>query len=312
METVCVLGGTGFVGRRLAARLAGDHHLRVLSRSAMTEPALRVIPSVRQVHADVYDPATLRRHFEGCAAVVNLVGILNEKARDGSGFRRAHVELAHEVVRACADTGVRRLLHMSALKANAEAGPSHYLRTKGEAENIVRRAAGLDATIFQPSVIFGPEDSFVNRFASMLRLLPVLPLPRANARFAPVYVGDVVEAFARALTRRDTFGKTFQLCGPEVYSLREIIGFIARTLGKRRLVLALPDSVARLQARVMDYVPGKPFSTDNYLSLTVNSLCDNDGFDRLGIEPRSMRLIAPRYLAGSVDPLDRFRQLSGR
>ena len=186
---------------------------------------------------------------------------------------------------------------MSSLKADAENGPSHYLRSKGEAESIVRRGQNLQVTVFQPSVIFGPGDSFVNRFAGLLRLpMPVFPLPRANSRFQPVYVGDVVAAFAGAIEDPDTYGKVYQLCGPDVYSLRELIGFIATSMGLKRRILPLPDAIARVQARIMDFVPGKPFSTDNYLSLTINSICDSNGFERLGLKPVSSRALIPRLL----------------
>lgn len=295
---ICLLGGTGFVGGHLATRLANDGwRVRLLTRNGARHRALTVLPTVRLIEGNVYDPAFLAQQFADCDAVINLVGILNERGRDGRGFDRAHVGLAGKIVAACQQTGVTRLLQMSSLKANAEEGPSHYLRSKGEAELIVRRAQGLRVTVFQPSVIFGPDDSFVNRFAGLLRLpLPVFPLPRANSRFQPVYVGDVVAAFAGAIDDADTHGKVYQLCGPDVYSLRELIGLIAASLGLKRKVLPLPDTVARIQAWFMDFVPGKPFSTDNFLSLTVNSICDNNGFERLGIKPVSSRALIPRLL----------------
>lgn len=295
---ICLLGGTGFVGRHLTARLANDGwRVRLLTRSAARHRSLTVLPTVTLKEGNVYDPAFLLQQFTGCDAVINLVGILNERGRDGRGFDRAHVELAGKIVAACQQAGVTRLLHMSSLKASAESGPSHYLRSKGEAENIVRRAQNMRVTVFQPSVIFGPDDSFVKRFAGLLRLpIPVFPLPRANSRFQPVYVGDVVAAFAGAIDDPDTFGKVYQLCGPDVYSLRELIRLIASSIRVKRKILPVPDSVARIQARFMDFVPGKPFSTDNFLSLTINSICDNNGFERLGMKPASSRALIPRLL----------------
>jgi uncharacterized protein YbjT (DUF2867 family) len=300
---VCVLGGTGFIGRALVARLAAEGHaVKVLTRDRTSHRDLLVMPSVRLVHADTHDPATLAREFRGCDVVVNLVGILNER-RPGHGireFRRVHTELPMKVVAACKESGVRRYLHMSGLKADAVHGPSHYLKTKGAAEDHIRAecaAEGPEYVIFQPSVVFGPGDQFFNKFASILRIVPgVLPLACADSKFAPVYVGDVVEAFVRCLQRRDVAGRTYQLCGPDVVTLGDIVRTTARTLGLRRWVLPLPRAFARVQAAIMDYVPGKPFSTDNFLSATVDSVCDRDGLAELGIERTAMRAVVPRYL----------------
>ena len=301
---ICILGGTGFIGRALVARLAADGHaLDVLTRDRPGNRDLLVLPTVRLVAADVHDPAALERAFTGCDVVVNLVGILNERRLghgDGAGFRRVHTELPIKVVRACRDAGVGRYLHMSGLKADSQRGPSHYLKSKGEAEDFIRRECAdgsPDFVIFQPSVVFGPGDEFINKFAALLPLMPgVMPLACAGARFAPVYVGDVVEAFARCVDRRDVPGRTFQLCGPEVHTLGGIVRDTAAALGLRRRVLPLPGPVSRLQAAVMDYVPGKPFSTDNYLSATIDSVCDCDGLAALGIERTSMRGVVPAYL----------------
>jgi len=302
--SICVLGGTGFIGRALVARLATDGHtVKVLTRDRTGNRDLLVLPTVRLVRADVHDPAELEREFGGCDVVVNLVGILNER-RPGRGsgaeFRRVHTELPMKVVRACRAAGVRRYLHMSGLKADSRLGPSHYLRSKGEAEDFIRRECALGApefVIFQPSVVFGSTDEFVNRFASLLAVVPgVMPLACAGARFAPVYVGDVAEAFARCVGRSGVAGGTFQLCGPEVLTLGEIVRDTAAALGLRRWILPLPDAVSRVQAAIMDYVPGKPFSTDNYLSATLDSVCDCDGLAELDIERTSMRGVVPAYL----------------
>jgi NADH dehydrogenase len=302
-HSVCVLGGTGFVGRALVARLAREGHaVKVLTRDRTGNRELLVMPTVRLVRADAHDPTTLEREFRGCDVVINLVGILNER-RLGHGdkeFRRAHTELPMKVVAACKTAGVRRYLHMSGLKADAVRGPSNYLKSKGEAEDYIRRecAAGApEFVIFQPSVVFGPRDEFINKFATVLRVVPgVFPLACADSRFAPVYVGDVVEAFARCLDRRDAAGRTYQLCGPEVVTLGDIVSSTARSLGLRRWIIPLPRFVARIQAAVMDYVPGKPFSTDNFLSATVDSVCDRDGLGELGIPRTSMRGVVPKYL----------------
>ena len=297
---VCILGGTGFVGSHLAAHLdAAGYEVKILSRRPERHRQVQVIPTVSIKRANVHDAQVLAHHFSDCTTVVNLVGILNERGRDGSGFRKAHVELCRKVIEACRTSETPRLLHMSALKADPHNAPSHYLRSKGEAEQLVREANGdgIAATIFQPSVIFGPGDSFINRFAGLMKLpLPFIPLPRANARFAPVYVGDVAQAFVRTLKNPDTYGNTYQLCGPQVYSLRELLNMIGDHLGVDRRIVAMPNTLARIQALIGDFIPGKPFSTDNLQSLRINSICESDGLGILGIKPTPGEIIIPTYL----------------
>jgi uncharacterized protein YbjT (DUF2867 family) len=314
---ICILGGTGFVGHDLVSRLAQDgHRLVVPSRNRERNRDLLVLPMVSEVTADIHDQNVLEHLFRNVDIVINLVGMLNEFRGPDKSFESAHAELAKKVVSACQKVGVNRLLHMSSLKADAEKGPSEYLRSKGRAEKAVREAGpGLNWTIFQPSVIFGPGDSFTNRFAQLLRSVPVVfPLARPNARFAPVYVGDVSEAFRRCLGNPRTFGQSFQLCGPQIYSLRELVVFISSQIGARRRIVGLPDGLARAQARVMELLPGKPFSMDNYLSLTLNSICEKNGLTRLGITPRSLDVIAPGYLQSSnlQAELDQYRRKAGR
>lgn len=300
-ENICILGGSGFVGSELCNLLAGKQcRIRVLSRHRERHKHLLVLPHVEVVQTDVHDARELSRHCAGMDTVVNLVGILNERGRDGSGFRYAHVELAKKVVQACQERGVRRLLHMSALHADAEEGASHYLRTKGEAENLVHAAASEHLTVssFRPSVIFGPHDSFFNRFAGLLKLAPwVFPLACPDSRFAPVYVRDVARAFCRALEEKATCGQRFDLCGPETYTLKQLVEYTAQTLGLRRVVFGLGPLSSRLQARIMEWLPGKPFSYDNFQSLSIDSICLEDGLGRLGIVPTAMHAVVPQYLA---------------
>lgn len=317
-QRVCMLGGTGFVGSHLAALLCErGHRVRILTRNRERHRDLLVLPNVQLVEADVYDTAALREQLEGCDAVINLVGILNEKGNDGSGFRRAHVELAEKVIKGCRDAGIERLLHMSALQADAERGPSHYLRSKGEAEKRVHAAASdrLHVTTFQPSVIFGPEDSFFNRFARLLKRTPLLfPLASPESRFAPVYVGDVARAFADSLERRDTFGRRYALCGPRAYTLRELVAYTARCIGVRRKIIGLGPGASRLQARLLELVPGKPMSRDNLASLSVASVCRENELHALGIEPTAVEAVVPQYLARrhARDFYDRFRAKARR
>jgi len=294
-QTIVVLGGTGFVGNRLVMRLQRDgHRIRVLSRNRERHPALRVLPRVSIDTADVYDRARLQRHLAGADCAINLVGILNEPRDDGRGFQRAHVDLAQVLVDACVAAGVPRLLQMSALRAGE--GDSHYLRSRGEAETRVR-ASPLAWTIFRPSVIFGEGDGLFFRFARLLRLTPVLPLARAGARFQPVYVGDVAEAFARALVHPHTAGRTYELAGPDVIALGDLVRLTARLLGRRRWIVGLPDALGALQARIGEWLPGKPISRDNFRSLGIDSVAREDGLAALGIIATPIGAVMPALLS---------------
>jgi NADH dehydrogenase len=309
--TICLLGGAGFVGRHLAARLTQqNYNVKILTRARARHYDLMVLPTVTLVEADVHELETLKREFAGCHAVVNLVGILNEHGHRGRGFRHAHVELAHKVLEACRAAGVARLLHMSALNAAVNA-PSHYLRTKAEAAQLVLSAKDLQVTVFEPSVIFGPGDSFTNRFAKLLRLAPgVLPLACPKARFAPAYAGDVAEAFVRSLDERASFSQRYSLCGPRVYTLRELLRYLAKLEGRHRLLIGLPRPLSWLQAAIMEWLPGKPFSLDNYRSLRVDSVCRDNGFLAFGIQPAALEAVTPTYLGRftAQAELDKYRR----
>jgi len=301
--SICILGGTGFVGTRLVARLIKDgHRVTVLSRDREQHKHLLVLPGLSLDNCDVYEEAQLSERFRGKDVVINLVGILNERGFGGGGFRRAHTELTRGVLQAARSAGVARLLQVSALKAAVDA-PSHYLRSKGEAERLIREQSGsLDWTIFQPSVMFGPGDSFLSRFARLLASVPlVLPLAKPDARFQPVFVDDVIGAIVCCLHGGASSHQTYELGGPQVYTLREIVGLVARITGRRRWIVGLPDFAARLQALLMDFVPGRPFSSDNYRSLTVDSVCAEDGFAKLKLKPHSMVASARQYLGAFED-----------
>ncbi|HEY6452630.1 MAG TPA: complex I NDUFA9 subunit family protein [Steroidobacteraceae bacterium] len=294
-----VTGGTGFVGRELIRRLAGaGHRVCVPTRNPARADALLPLSSVEVAVGNVYHPDFLRRSLEGCDLVINLVGILNERGHGGAGFRRAHVEFTANLLRAMREAHIHRLLHMSALNADAAHGPSHYLRTKGEAEKLVREAPGLQWTIFRPSVIFGAGDSLSVRFAALLRLSAGwLPLARPGARLAPIYVGDVAEAFMRTLDDGASVGSVYELCGPSVLTLTELVQLTARTAQLPCHVLPLPDALAWLQGAILGLLPGKPFSLDNYRSLLADAVCRDNGCERLGLRPGSFRAWAPLWLA---------------
>ncbi len=304
---ILTIGGSGFLGHHAALALArAGHDNTVLTRQPARRSRLRLVPGLELAVADVHDRDTLARAMDGRDVVVSMAGILNEKGRDGSGFHRVHVGLVASLVEAAREAGVRRILHVSALGAGA--GKSHYQRTKGEAEALLRES-GMDVTVFRPSVVFGEGDGFFNRFASLLRLAPVLPLACPDARLQPVWAHDVGAAMALALERPDAVGATWELGGPKVYTLKELVRWTAATLGLRRTVIGLPDGVSRLQAAVMDFVPGKPFSTDNYRSLQVDNVTGDNALPRIGIRPASVESVVPAYLQASprLKRLDRAR-----
>jgi len=311
-QRIVILGGTGFVGSHLVPRLHADGHtIKILSRNREKHRDLAVLPRASVVTADIYNPDVLRSHLAGADTAINLVGILNERRSDGSGFRKAHVELTETLIAACRAAGVPRLLQMSALRAGE--GESFYLKTRGEAEAKVK-SSPLTWTIFRPSVIFGPGDGLFFRFASLLRMTPVLPLARAHAKFTPVYVGDVAEAFARAIAHPHTAAHTYELFGPRVIELGELVRWTAALIGKRRWIVPLPDALGGVQAYVGEWLPGKPISRDNFRSLKVDSIGTTDGLAALGIVATPMDVVVPALLGGDSwqRRLDRYREVHGR
>lgn len=296
-QRICILGGTGFVGHHLVARLArSGYRCRVLSRRPERHRDFTVLPALELRQANIFDRQELVDQLTGCATVVNLVGILNESGRQS--FEHVHVELVDRIGEAGRAAGIERFLHMSALHADSEAGSSRYLRTRGEGEQRAHAHEGLRVTSFRPSVIFGPGDSFFNRFAALLRMVPgPFPLACPNARFAPVYVGDVTAAMATALEDPGTWGKAFDLCGPRVFTLRELVEYTARAIGRKPRIIGLNDFASRLQGRILQHLPGKPFTMDNYLSMQTSSTCERNGLQDLGIRPTDVETIVPRYLS---------------
>lgn len=297
-KQVCILGGAGFVGHHLIHALsAAGYSCRVPLRHPERHRDLRLAPGCALHHLRGWGPDDLGEALSGCGSLVNLVGILNEGG--GRTFEQSHVALVQNALDAAVSAGVPRYLHMSALNADAESGPSAYLRSKGRGEALAHAASGrgIAVTSFRPSVIFGRGDSFFNRFAALLRVLPgPFPLACPEARFAPVYVGDVTRAMILCLERPDTAGASYELCGPRTFALKELVEYTAARIGRKVRVIGLSDGLARLQGRLLQHLPGRPFTVDNYLSLQVDSVCTRDGLGALGIRPTDIEAVVPTYL----------------
>jgi uncharacterized protein YbjT (DUF2867 family) len=315
IPTVCLIGGSGFLGRHLASRLCEQGvPLRIPTRRReRVKSELIVLPNTEVIEADVNEQATLREMVAGCSAVINLTGILHEAEK--GDFRRIHAELPRRIVDACRTTRVPRLLHVSALKAAHDA-PSEYLRSKAAGEQQIRAAEanGLQTTIFRPSVIFGRDDAFLNLFAKLAALTPVIPLGCPDARFQPVFVEDVARAIADSVGNPSTFSRTFELCGPRIYQLRDLVTYVCSVRGLKRLIVPLSPRMSRLQAFLFEHLPGKLITRDNVRSMQVDSVCDDPGAELPGFHPQAIEAIVPAYLAGKLAPsrLDRYRLRAGR
>ncbi len=305
LDDILVVGGSGFLGRHFVAALAArGMRVTVPSRHRDRAKHLILLPTVDVVEADVLAPGVLERLCAGRQAVVNLAGILH------GDFSRVHVDLPLAIINACRETGVRRVLHVSALGASRDA-PSEYLQSKALGEEAVLAAADLDVTVFRPSVVFGPEDRFLNLFASLARFLPVLALACPRARFQPVYVGDVARVMLAALGEKSTFGQRYDLCGPHRYTLRELVEYVCAVTGRRRIVVGLSQRLSMLQAAMLERLPGKLMTPDNVRSMQVANVCAEGCTLPFGFPAQSLEALAPAYLAPS-GPRERYPQLRWR
>ncbi len=310
MKRVLLLGGTGFVGSHLCEKLTRQGwHVTVATRRAANASRVQMLPGLQVAMGDVHDPATLERLLAGHDAVVNLIAILHG---DEASFAKAHVALPQALARACVASGVKRLVHISALGVDdrqPDAAPSMYLRSKGRGEAALKAAAEacpLALTVLRPSVIYGDGDQFLSLFARLQRVFPFMPLAGAQARFQPVWVEDVAEAVLRCLRQPATIGLTYNAVGPDTLTLKQLVQLAARASGaggaRGRPVLALPTGLGRLQAWLMECVPGEPLmSRDNLDSMKIDNVAHDTlpGLSDLGLTPASVLAIAPTYLGRS-------------
>lgn len=314
IHRIALIGGSGFVGGHLARHLCNEGYAcRIITRHPHRHRDMRTAAGL--VKANPYDQTQLTAALHGCDAAINLVGILNAGG-DQASFQRVHVDLVENIMAACKTARITRLLHMSALNADKTLGSSEYLRSKGagEAMAFALGKPGIAVTSFRPSVIFGPDDSFLNRFADLMLIPGPLPLACPDAELSPVYIDDVAAAFARALTDDSTIRRHYELCGPRVYTLEELVRFVSQHTGRNKRIIRLPDWAARIQAKILQHVPGKPFTPDNYQSLKTPSRCSENGLELLGIKPTSLENAGPRCLQQSdrQQQLDSLRRHSQR
>ena len=310
MTRILVLGGTGFVGRAVCERLterSSSDRIKVPTRRLARGQGVQLLPTVDLVQAQVHDDAQLQQLVQGVDVVINLIAILHGSEAD---FQRVHVELPSRLVNACHGAGVKRLVHVSALGASSGA-PSRYLRSMAAGEAVLA-TSGLDVTVLRPSVIFGTHDRFLNLFAQLQAVAPVMPLAGAQARLQPVWVEDVAQAIMHALDTPATIGQTFECAGPKVYTLSQLVHLAGQWSGHDRPQWALPHWAGWLQAAAMECLPGEPLmSRDNLASLAVPNVASGHAPDlrAMGITPTAMESVAPRYLGDLFlrPDLDRFR-----
>ena len=317
VSNILVLGGTGFVGRSVCEQLVtrnggAQGRISVPSRHPQRAAHLRSLPTLELVDANVHDDAQLAQLVAGRDAVINLVAVLHGSEAE---FQKAHVDLPRRLGAACVAAKVRRVVHVSALGVS-EAAPSRYLRSKAAGERVLR-GAGLDLTLLRPSVIFGEHDRFINLFASLQAVFPVMPLAGAKARFQPVWVEDVARAIVTCLDTPACIGQTIECAGPAQYTLADLVRLAGRWSGYVRPVLALPEFAARLQAMAMEWLPGEPLmSRDNLDSMRVPNVASSNapGLATLGIEATAIESVMPAVLGrrSGVARLDPLRRSAGR
>lgn len=310
---IAVLGGAGFVGSNIVAKLdAAGYQVKVITRRRESAKHLILLPNVQVIECNIANTYGLKDALKGCDAVINLIGILHESGKQS--FETMHHQLPRRLVQLCDELGIARFIHMSALQANSQA-PSQYLRSKAAGEAAVSEFnKKLAITIFRPSVIFGRDDHFLNLFAMLIKLSPFIPLAKPDAKFQPIWVEDVAQCFVNALENTATYGKIYELGGPKIYTLRELLQNVMTILGKQRPIIGLNDKLSLAQAYMMELMPIKLMSRDNVRSMQVDNVCSTAIAPELSVTPTSMDVVVPAYL-NNISPraaYDGFRSAAGR
>lgn len=313
VKKITVLGGSGFVGSSLIAKLdAAGYAVTVLTRKREAAKHLILLPNVQVLECNVLDTQALKNALQGADAVINLIGILHQSRR--LRFDRVHHQLPAQLAAICVELGIKRLIHMSSLCASADA-PSEYLRSKAAGEAaLAKYAKQLNITVFKPSIIFGRDDKFINLFASLIKCLPVILLAKPNAKFQPIWVEDLASCFAASVQNRNTYGQTYELAGPKVYTFRALVKQIMQVIGKQRPIIGLSDKLSFAQAFMMELLPVKLMSRDNVRSMQVDSVSAAAFPAEFCITPASMEAIIPEYLVDATQrgAYDRYRSLAAR
>lgn len=313
IKKITVLGGAGFVGSCLVTKLdAAGYQVKVLTRRRESAKHLILLPNVEVCECDVNDNHALKTSLTACDAVINLIGILHEDSRHS--FESMHHQLPRRIAQLCEELSIQRLLHMSALQASKNS-PSLYLRSKATGEEAVSEfSKKLNLTIFKPSVIFGRDDHFFNMFVGLIRFLPIIVLAKPNAKFQPVWVDDVAQCFLNAIQNTATYGKSYELGGPNIYTLRELMQKVMAILGKHRPIIGLNDTLSMLQGLMMELSPFRLLTRDNIRAMQVDNICSAPTATELGVTPAALEVVAPTYLqnTGSRVAYDGYRSAAGR
>lgn len=315
-QSIALIGGSGFIGTHLSnALVAAGKNVRIATRRRSRAAHLTLLP-LDVIELDVFDPVELARFVEGADAVINLAGTLHGRrgVPYGPEFAKLHVELPTRIAAACEGKGVHRFIHLSALNADSN-GPSMYLRSKGDGEKAALAAAQLATTVFRPSVVFGPEDRFLNTFAALARWFPVLPLAKPEAKFQPIYVGDVAKAILATLDLDAAHGRIYELGGPAVYTLEALVRMCAEMIDRHPRIVRLPDALAYMQALTFETLPGEPLITrDNLDSMSRDAIMTGPLAVELNLEPVAIEAVAPAYLSDASlrSRFSAFRATAGR
>ena len=312
-KIVTLVGGSGFVGSAIAHQLSNaGYEVKVLTRRREAHRHLILLPNVHVIECDVMNDSDLVLQLRGSDVVMSLAGILHETKH--ANFSQIHTELPRRIAQICAKQGISRLIHMSALQAGTSA-PSAYLRSKAAGEDAVMAFdKQLHVTIFRPSVIFGRADNFMNMFANLIKIAPVIPLAKPEAKFQPIWVEDVAQMFVQSIAQTQSYGNIYELGGPRVYTMRQIIEFVAFILGKKRAIIGLNDQLSYAQAMAMELSPIKLMTRDNVRSMELDSVTSQPLPAWACLQAASVEAIVPEYL-GNQSPRNAylaFRSLAGR
>lgn len=313
LKEVCVLGGSGFVGSSIVAKLdAAGYAVKVLTRRRESAKHLFLLPNVKIVECNILDYQALNAELRGADAVINLIGVLHQSRK--LSFNTMHHQLPAQVAKICADLGIKRLLHMSSLGADAHA-PSQYLVSKALGERAIQGFnKQLNITVFKPSIIFGRGDSFINLFAKLIKLLPVILLAKPNAKFQPIWVEDVASCFVKSLENIDTYHQTYELAGPKIYTFKALLQTIMQTINITRPIIGLNDRLSYAQAFMMELLPVKLMSRDNIKSMEIDSVSNAPFPVIFGVTPTTLEAVIPEYLVNQTPrgAYDKFRSHAAR